>query len=142
MTLESQRGVISVNGVAVPGVYRNGVFIGEQPVNTFIVNRSGAFLAAQVKSFFVDFPILLKLLIISDTTNNNTYTLTILSPEGVTWTMVIPVAQATSTGTCKTINLPQMALDKGTKVSISAVNAFQSMAMYSNLAYNIDVKDF
>lgn len=142
MTLESERAVISVNGVSVPGVTRNGLFISEQPINTFMVFRSGAFLANTSKNCLVEFPVTPKTLIISDTTTNNTYTLGVLTPEGVNWIIPITSTQLAVYGSTKIFNFGSMVIDKGSKLTFGVVNAIQSVAMFSNLAYNVDVRDF
>lgn len=140
--MESRKEVINVNGISVPGITRDGVFISEQPINTFMLFKSGAFAAGVAKSFLVDFPIIPKTIVFSDTTNNNTYTLSILTYELVLWTMTIPVAQLKSYGTTKVLDFPLLVVDKLSRFSISATNAFQSVAIFANLAYNIDVRDF
>lgn len=142
MPLDVNRALINVNGVSVPGINRDGAFISEAPINTFIVQRSGAFTAGEAKTFIVDFPILLRTLVFQDTTNNATYTITVTTIEGIVWILTVDNDKVIAFGNCKVFYLPQITLDKGTRVTISSNNALQSVSMFSNLAYNIDVVNF
>lgn len=144
MTLEAQRSLVNVNGVAVPGVLRNGAFVSEAPIDTFILFRGANFTANSAKSFFVEFPCTPRSILISDTNNNTTYTLSILTSEGFIWTMAFSVntLSVANYGSTKLINFPGFVIDKGAKVSFQASNAISSVAIFAALAINIDVKDF
>lgn len=142
MALEAERTVISVNGIAVPGVNRNGVFLGESPVTTFLVFRSFNFTANQQKTFWVEFPCTPKTILFNDTNNTSTYTITITSTDGSILTLTFDPASITRFGNVKLVNFPPVVLDKGTKITVQSNNAFQSFICFANLAYNIDVKDF
>lgn len=142
MALEAERTIINVNGVSVPGVNRDGVFIGEQPINTFLLFRANAFVANTSRTFLIDFPVTPKTAIISDTTNNNTYIFTILTAEGITWTITVAASQVTAYGNTKVFNFPPIVMDKASKATVAVTNAIQAMCIFANFAYNIEVRDF
>lgn len=142
MTLETERALINVNNVSVPGFFRNGAFISEVPINTFILYRSGSFATNQIKTFLVEAPCTPKTIVILDTTNNNTYTFVVTTTELIIYTIVFSAAQVTIHGNTKIINFPLIVLDKGTRVSLQVSNAIQGVALFANFAYNVEIKEF
>lgn len=143
--MEATKTLVNVNGVLVPGISRDGAFLSETPIETFVLFRSGSFSASQSKNFLVDFPCKLRSVIIGDTNSDTTYTFTVLTAEGVSWTMIFAannIVQVVSYGNVKLINFPIMVLDRGTKVTVAVSKAVQSIAVFTNLSFNIDVKDF
>lgn len=144
MTLEAQRSLVNVNGVAVPGVLRNGAFVSEAPIDTFILFRGLTLAANAQRSFFIEFPCTPRTILISDSNNNTIYTLSILTSEGFTWTMTFSASALTVAvyGNTKLINFPGFVIDKGAKVTFQASNAISAVAIFAALAINIDVKDF
>lgn len=142
MTLEVARSSIAVNGISVPGFDRNGLFIGESPVTTYLLFRSGAFAAGQAKSFMIEFPCIPRAILFNDTLATNTYNISILTSDGTTWAFVASGANITSFGNMRSVALPAVVLDKGAKVTITPTSAIQGFIMSATLAYNIEVKDF
>ena len=145
MTLELNRAVVNFNSVPIPGVFRNGTFIGETPIESFILFRSGAFASSQTKSFTVDFPCKPRTVMVSDTNSDTTYTFTVTTPEGAIWTMNFAAnnaSQVTSYGQTKLINFPAFVLTEGTKVAINTNKNLSLLVFFANLSFNVDVKDF
>lgn len=142
MTLEAQRTVINVNGISIPGVNRDGVFIGEQPINTFVLFKTGSMAAGSSKLFVIDFPITPKAAIISDTSTNNTYTFNIVTADNVNFPMVVGATQVTAHGNAKVFNFPSIVWDKGTRISVAVTNAIGAIQIFGSLAYNVDIRDF
>lgn len=142
MTLEAVRTAININGVSVPGVNRDGLFIGEQPINTFVLFKTGSMTAGSSKSFLIDFPITPKAVIINDTTTNNTYTFNIVTADNVSFPTVIAASQMTIYGNAKVFTFPSIVWDKGTRISVNVTNAIQAIQIFGCLAYNVDIRDF
>ena len=144
MTLEAQKALININGVAVPGVFRNGSFISEQPIETYLLFRGGAFAASTPRSFLIEFPCLLKSILIADSGNLTTYSVGILTAEGFLWTLTFSVAAGNTAnyGTTKLINFPAVLLDKGAKITFQANSAITGVAIFATPAFNIDARDF
>lgn len=145
MSLELNRAVVNFNGVPVPGFFRNGMFLGETPIETFLLFRSGAFTANQSKSFLVDLPIKPKTVLVSDTNADTTYTFTVTTPENVIWTMPFTASNMLHCkiiGNSKLIDFPSFVLDKGSRVTISPSKAIQGIAFFAGFASNVEIEDF
>lgn len=145
MSLEINRAVVNFNSVPIPGVFRNGTFIGETPIESLILFRSGSFASSQTKTFTVDFPCKPRTVMVSDTNSDTTYTFTVTTPEGATWSMSFianNINQVLTFGQTKIINFPAFVLTEGTKVAIIANKNLSALAFFASLAFNIDVKDF
>lgn len=139
---EIQRTLINVNGVSVPGIARDGAFVGESPLATFIQYRAINLDANEARRFIVDQTCTIESIIIADTTNNPTYTFTVTTSQGFVWTISIPSAQIINFGSTKIIYFPQVVLDKGFIVSFTPTTAITNMALFTKPALNIDVRDF
>lgn len=143
MTLEASRALINTGVATIPGINRNGAFISEAPIDGFILFRSGAFANNQAKSFITDFPCSFRTIFISDTTLTPTYTITVVTPEGVTWTFTYSGSLITSIGSTKMINIQHpFVFDKNTKVTFQPSNAISGLMIFANVALNIDIRDF
>lgn len=145
MALELNRTVVNFNNVPIPGFFRGGLFLGEIPIETFLLFRSGAFTANQSKSFLVDLPIKPKTVLVSDTNADTTYTFTVTTAENVIWTMPFVannVLHCKIIGNSKLIDFPPFVLDKGTRVTISPNKAIQGIAFFAGFAANIEIEDF
>lgn len=142
MTSEIQKTLIQVNGVSIPGILRDGAFIGESPVFTFVQYRAVNLDASEARRFIVDIPCTIETIVIADTTNNPTYNFTVTTPQLFTWTITIPSTQIVNYGSTKIINFPQFVLDKGFIVSFTPTAAITNLAIFTKPALNIDVRDF
>lgn len=145
MTLELNRALVNVNGVSVPGVFRNGAFVSETPIETFLLFRSGSFTSNQLKTFTINFPCKPKTVLISDSNSDSTYTFELLTAEGATWRMTFNASNLThvqNLGNTKQIVFPSFVLDKGTKVTVSSSKQIQGFVFFASLSLNLDVEDF
>lgn len=145
MGAEVTRGLININGVSVPGFFRDGAYLAESPVETFILFRSGGFSANQSKTFMVDFAVKPKTVLVSDTNSDTVYTFLITTAEGVVWTLPFTannVLHCKIIGNTKLIDFPSLVLDRGTKIAISPNKAIQGVALFVGFAANSQIEDF
>lgn len=145
MTIELGRALVNVNGVSVPGVFRNGAFVSETPIETFVLYRSGPFASNQTKSFTVGFSCKPKTVLISDSNSDTIYSFGVTTPEGATWNMAFSASNTNhvqNLGTTKLIAFPPFVLEKGTKIAIGSNKQIQGFVFFTSLAINLDVEDF
>ncbi len=142
MTSEVQRTLINVNGVSIPGILRDGAFLGESPIATFVQYRAISLDANEARRFTIDIPCTVENIVIADSTNNPTYNFTVTTPQSFIWTMAIGSSQIINLGSTKIINFPQLVLDKNFVVSFTPTTAISSMAIFTKPALNIDIRDF
>ena len=142
MTTDVQKTLIQVNGVSIPGILRDGAFIGESPLSTFVQYRAVNLDTGETRRFIVDIPCTVETIIIADSANNPTYNFTVTTPQQFVWMIAIPSSQIVNYGSTKIINFPQFVLDRGFIVSFTPTVAITSMAIFTKPALNIDVRDF
>lgn len=141
MVLEARKTSIVYNGVSVPGIDRNGSFLAESPVETFILYRTGTTTTAGTKPFTIEFPSVPKTAVILDTNSNSSYTFEVTTREGILWSYTFSGIWVYSYGNTKTMNFPIMVIDKDSRVVFKPSVTIQAMALFTNLAYNVDVRE-
>lgn len=136
------RTIAQINNLSVPGFLRDGTFLREQDISTFIQYRSVNLDANEDRSFKVDFPCTIDTIIVQDLQSSAKYDFKVTTPEGFIWNISIPSAMATNYGSTKIVTFPDFVLDRGSTVSIRPEKALNALVIFVRLAFNVDIEEF
>lgn len=142
MPIDIIRTSVNMNGVAIPGISRNGQFLTEQPIESLFMFRTPALAAGVAKSFKIDFSGVIELALCIDTGTTTNFTFTVVTPENVTYVMELIPALTTKYGNTRVLNLPKIPIDKGSTVSILSSTATTQMTLFVRPAIRLDTIDF
>lgn len=142
MPVDINRTTVNVNGVPIPGLSRNGLFLSESPIDSYFLYRTPNLAANVAKTFVLDFTGIIEFIVANDTTGNAVYTVTIVTPENVTHTFTIPGAVITNYTGVRVIAFPKFPIDKGSRISIASSAAVGVVSIYLSAAIRLDTIDF
>ena len=143
MVLEVQKAAITINNIAVPGIYRNGLFVGETPTDTFVLFQSDEVAQNQNKVIAIQYPVCIDTIFISDREDDSIYIFNIKPiNQEVQWTLEFKNENYINLGHTNVINFPRFILEKGAILTFNPSNTISAIAMFAKLAHTIEIKDY
>lgn len=135
--------LVSANGASIPGILRDGQFITESPIQSYLIFRTSDIKPRETKQFVNEHPCIIKSIFINDDApnfpDNNIYNIHITPPPSSAsrvWRVGFGNLEhdsetpgITSFGDTKVINFPFTLLDKGAIFSIGAVRAINHVEL-------------
>lgn len=143
--MDIRKTVVTLNtlgSIPVPGITRDGVFIGESPVSTFIQYRAVNLRATEPRSVLIEHPCTVDTIIVSDPANSTKYDFIVETTEGFRWIVSVPATLVYNYGVTRIISFPSFVLDKGYKLTITPTNTLPGLVVFTKLAINVDIRDF
>lgn len=140
--MDVRKTVLNINNTPIPGISRDGLFIGEAPISTFIQYRATNLDAGETRKILIEHACTISTILISDVSNSTKYDFLVITSEGFVWTISIPTAQILSFGNTRIINFPDFVLEKGYLITITPSNPLAGMVVFTKLAANVDIRDF
>lgn len=140
--MDVRKTLVNISGVSIPGISRDGLFLGESPVNSFIQYRAVALDAGEARKILVKHPCTIETILISDPANGTKYDFQVITTEGFTWLISIPTTQVLNFGTTRIIAFPNFVLDADYQLIITPSNPLSGVVVFTRLAVNVDIRDF
>lgn len=142
MPLDINRTSINVNGIPVPGLSRNGQFLSEAPVESYLLHRTTVLTANAAKSFIIDYSCIIEFVVCIDTNANTNFTFTITSPENVAYAITVPSVSTVKLGDTRIITLPNLPIDKRSTISVLSSNNISQLGLYTKPIVRLDTIEF
>ena len=140
--MDVRKTLANVNGLSIPGISRDGLFIGESPVSSFVQYRAVNLDVKEPRTILIEHPCVIDTILISDASNGTQYDFSVVTTEGFTWVVTIPTTQIINFGTTRIINFPDFVLDKGYRLIVIPNNPLAGVVVFTRLAINVDIRDF
>lgn len=138
-----QKTSISLNNIGVPGFTKDGLFLGEQPIETNTLIRTSGFTNNQSKSFVLDnYSLIPVIAYFVDSAVTPSYKFDIVTPNGLNWSLTADSGKITSYAGCKTFLFPFQVIDKGSTITITASQVNTGLFLFGRAGYIEDVKLF